>query len=186
MRMTEEKNLKKKRLPWILSLVAIGMFGFGFALVPMYTLICKKTGINGKTAMYSVAASAGEVDASRYITVQFLSTVNANLNWAFYPKTVTIKLHPGENKLIYYYAENKTGKRMTVQAIPSVSPGLAAKYIKKTECFCFIQQTFSAGEHRDMPVLFHIDKEIPKNISTLSLSYTLFNADPYKKEGVSQ
>lgn len=175
------EQIKKKRLPLILALAAIGMFGFGFALVPMYTLICKKTGINGKTTMYAQASAVGDVDESRTITVQFLATNNANLDWKFYPKTVSVKLHPGENKLIQYYAQNMTKQTMTVQAIPSVSPGLAAKFIKKTECFCFTQQTFAAGEHRDMPVLFHLDKEIPKEITTLSLSYTLFNADKYKK-----
>lgn len=169
----------KKNLPLILSLVAVGMFGFCFALVPLYTLLCTKTGLNGKTSGPTVAANL--IDKSRVVTVQFLATNNANLDWKFYPKTVSIKVHPGENALIYYFAENTSGKRMIIQAIPSVAPGIAAKYIKKTECFCFTQQTFDVNEKREMPVLFHVDTDLPKEITTLSLSYTVFNAEKYKK-----
>lgn len=171
----------KKRLPLILSIVAVIMFGFGFALVPLYTMLCKATGLNGKTEGPALAGTLGEIDQSRWVTVQFLATNNANLDWKFYPKTISVKVHPGENKLIYYYAENTSGHMMTVQAIPSVTPGIAAKYIKKTECFCFTQQTFKVNEKRDMPVLFHVDNNLPKEINTLSLSYTLFNAEKYKK-----
>ena len=162
------------------------MFGFGFALVPVYTLLCKATGINGKTGGPTQLGLVEEIDKTRWVTIQFIATNNANLNWAFYPKTTSIKLHPGENTLIYYYAENNSGKAMTVQAIPSVTPGKAAKYVKKTECFCFTQQNFKIGEKRDMPVLFHVDANLPKEINMLSLSYTLFNADKYKKAATSE
>lgn len=178
--MTISKN-KKKNMPLILALVAVGMFGFGFALVPLYTLLCNKTGINGKTGGPTAAGNLEDVDQSRWVTVQFLSTNNANLDWKFYAKTVSVKVHPGENALVYYYAENTSGRKLTIQAIPSVSPGIAAKYIKKTECFCFTQQNFNEGEKREMPVLFHVDKELPKEIHTLTLSYTLFNAEKYRK-----
>ncbi|MBI5447357.1 MAG: cytochrome c oxidase assembly protein [Gammaproteobacteria bacterium] len=176
-----KRFFSKKHLPVTLLVIALAMFGFGFALVPLYTLVCKTTGINGKTAGPSILGEPAEIDTSRWVTIQFLATNNANLDWKFYPETITLKLHPGENKLIYYYAENLSGQGMTVQAIPSVTPGLAAKHIKKTECFCFTQQTFKAGEKRHMPILFHVDNSLPKNINTFTLSYTLFNADKYKK-----
>ncbi len=175
------KFFSKKNLPLILALSAIGMFGFGFALVPLYTMLCKTTGINGKTGGPTIASDTSEIDKTRWVTVQFLATNNANLDWVFYPKKVSVKIHPGENTLVYYYAENTAGRPMTIQAIPSVTPGVAAKYIKKTECFCFTQQNFKAGEKRELPVLFHVDNNLPKNMTTLSLSYTLFNAEKYKK-----
>ncbi|MCB1828078.1 MAG: cytochrome c oxidase assembly protein, partial [Coxiellaceae bacterium] len=87
----------------------------------------------------------------------------------------TVRVHPGENKLIAYFAKNTTDETMTVQAIPSVTPGRAAKYLKKTECFCFTQQTMKAHEAMDWPILFHIDNNLPKNIHTITLAYTLFD-----------
>jgi cytochrome c oxidase assembly protein subunit 11 len=165
---------KHHRLLISLVILVIAMFGFGYALVPLYTVMCKAFGINGKTEGTVIAAS-NTVDNSRIITVEFLSNMNTGLPWDFYPLVKKVEIHPGENKLINYYAKNNAARTMTVQAIPSVSPGLAAKYLKKTECFCFTQQTFKAGEAREMPVLFHIDSAIPKNIHTLALSYTMFD-----------
>ncbi|MDI1352081.1 MAG: cytochrome c oxidase assembly protein, partial [bacterium] len=95
--------------------------------------------------------------------------------WAFYPKIHSIKVHPGEIVKLAFYAENKTGHRMIVQAIPSVTPGLAAKYLKKTECFCFTQQTLNGHEAMEMPLLFHLDTELPAHINTVTLAYTLFD-----------
>lgn len=159
------------------------MFAFGYALVPIYSVFCKATGLNGKTNNVADVASLG-VDESRIITVTFLATNNQDLPWEFRPETISVKVHPGESKQVAYYAKNKTGKTMTVQAIPSVSPGLAAKYLKKTECFCFKQQTFKAGQAMDMPLIFHLDRNIPKSVRYLTLSYTLFyagNVKPRKK-----
>ena len=177
----ELSKKSNRKLLIILAGIVVGMFGFCFALVPMYTLICKTEGVNGKTGGPTDAAASNEVDTSRYITVQFLASTNAYLPWKFYPENKFVKIHPGENKLVHFYAENNSGQKMTVQAVPSVTPGLAAKYIRKTECFCFTQQTFAQGEKRDMPVLFHVDPGIPNDIRILSLSYTMFNAEKYKK-----
>lgn len=165
---------KNYRLLISLVVLVIAMFGFGFALVPLYTVLCKEWGINGKTdGMKSVQSET--VDKTRMVTVEFLANTNADLPWNFYPMITKVTLHPGENKLINYYAKNNSGNTMTVQAVPSISPGLAAKYLKKTECFCFTQQTFKPHEGREMPVLFHIDPSLPKNIHTLALSYTMFD-----------
>jgi cytochrome c oxidase assembly protein subunit 11 len=167
------KNTNKKLL-LLLSFVTLGMFGFGFAMIPLYNTLCKSLGINGKTDKNSYLA-ADHIDLSRSIRVEFMTSNNNYLPWDFYPRLQHIQLHPGENILVYFEAKNNSGRQMTVQAIPSVSPGIAAKHLKKTECFCFTQQTFTAGQHRTMPVLFHLDAQLPKEINTITLSYTLFD-----------
>jgi cytochrome c oxidase assembly protein subunit 11 len=173
---------KNRRLVTYLLLLVVGMFGFGFALVPLYNVFCKVTGLNGKTNQTAIYNNGGVVDKSRTVIVQFLATNNANLPWEFYPLVTTIKVHPGENTRIAYYAKNNSSQTMTVQAIPSVTPGAAAAHLKKTECFCFTQQTFKAGEARNMPVLFHVDTELPKDIHEIALSYTMFDAGKYIKK----
>jgi cytochrome c oxidase assembly protein subunit 11 len=168
------KNLKTRKIVFLLTLLTIGMFGFGYALVPIYNVLCKSLGINGKTNTQSIG-QASAVDKNRTVTVQFLATNNSNLPWQFRPKTWSIKVHPGENTRISYYAKNETNHAMIVQAIPSVTPGLAARHLKKTECFCFTQQTLLGGQAMDMPILFHIDRDLPENVRTVTLSYTLFD-----------
>ncbi len=171
-----EKKSNRRLISWLFALV-VGMFGFGFALVPIYNSLCKVLGINGKTNAVAVAydATNAGIDKTRTITVEFIAQNNGGVPWAFYPKTKKVKIHPGDIARLSFYAENKTDHQMTVQAIPSVSPGLAAKYLKKTECFCFAQQTLGAHEAMDMPLLFHLDPALPKEIRTVTLSYTLFD-----------
>lgn len=167
---------KNKKLLGILTFVVIGMFGFGFALVPIYNSLCKTFNINGKTNSSAIEYNAaGRIDYDREIIVQFVATNYSMVPWEFYPSIKSIKMHPGEIKKLSFYAENTTAKPMSVQAIPSVTPALAAKYLKKTECFCFSQQTLNAHEAMDMPLLFHIDVDLPKNIKTVTLAYTLFD-----------
>lgn len=173
------RQKKNRKTLLILMLVVVVMFGFAYSLVPFYNLLCKSLGINGKTNQQSIAA-ATNVDLTRTITVQFVAHNNANLPWKFYPTVTTIKLHPGENTKITYFAENDSNKTMTVQAIPSVTPGPAAKYLKKTECFCFNQQTLSSKQSMQLPLLFHIDNDLPKSMHTITLSYTLFDASKIK------
>jgi cytochrome c oxidase assembly protein subunit 11 len=168
------EKISNKKILISLCFVTLGMFGFGFAMIPLYNVLCKNLGINGKTDKNAYLASH-EIDLSRSIRVEFMTNNNNYLPWDFFPKLQHVQLHPGENILIYFAAKNNSKHPMTVQAIPSVSPGLAARYLKKTECFCFTQQTFNPGQHRDMPVLFHIDPHLPKNINTITLAYTLFD-----------
>jgi len=175
------RSSRSKRLAIKLLLVAVLMFGFGYALVPLYDVICENLGINGKTDSTASLAVA-TVDTTRKITVQFLATNNENLPWKFHPNQTTIEIHPGQNTRVTYYAKNESNKTMTVQAIPSVTPGLAAKYLKKTECFCFRQQTLASGEEMEMPLLFHLDRDLPKNIHTVTLSYTLFDVTGKQQE----
>lgn len=171
--MTQQKQANK-RLTTKLLVIAVLMFGFGFALVPLYNVMCKTLGINGKTSGTAVAENK-QIDKTRTVTVEFLATNNENLPWEFHPNVKRVQLHPGEMKKISYFAKNDTNRPMVVQAIPSVTPGLAAQYIKKTECFCFTQQTLKGHASRDMPLLFHLDPHLPKNIHTITLSYTLFD-----------
>ncbi|MBS0359261.1 MAG: cytochrome c oxidase assembly protein [Proteobacteria bacterium] len=174
-----QNNLKQKknvRLIIKLFLIAVVMFGFGFALVPIYNVMCKALNINGKiSGATSYDASHQSIDKTREITVEFVATNNANLPWTFHPLKNKIHIHPGEMTRVAFYAKNNADQVMKVQAIPSITPGLAAKYLKKTECFCFTQQTLKPNESMDMPILFHIDPDLPKSINTITLSYTLFD-----------
>ena len=161
----------------VFKLVALvfGMFGFGFALVPIYDVICDITGLNGKTGGRYEITEAIEVDEERWITLQFTTSNNAGMPWGFKPQVTSMKIRPGEVSETFFVAKNPTGKTMTAQAVPSVAPFASAQYLHKTECFCFNQQTLAAGETINMPLRFFIDKDIPKKVTKLTLSYTLFD-----------
>lgn len=164
------------RLVSLLGALVIGMFGFGFALVPIYNSLCKVLNINGKTNPEAVAYDAStQVMKDREVMVEFIAVNHGGVPWDFYPKTKKIKVHPGEIARLAFYAENKSNHTMTIQAIPSVTPGVAAKYLKKTECFCFEQQTLNGHEAMDMPLLFHLDPDLPDRVKTITLAYTLFD-----------
>lgn len=160
-----------------LIIAGLLMFVFGFALVPIYNSLCKALSINGKVVLDTSGydAKKPQVVTDRTITVQFVATNTGGVPWDFYPKTHEITIHPGKVARLAFYAENKTNRRMTIQAIPSVTPGVAAKYIKKTECFCFTQQTLNGHEAMDMPLLFHLDPDLPESIKTITLAYALFD-----------
>lgn len=169
---TAKIRSRKKVFIW-LGILVVGMFLFAYALVPLYNVMCKVLGLNGKTNTTSIK-NTSYIDKSRTITMQFLATNNESLNWEFRPETKKITLHPGADTKISYFARNNTNHAMTVQAIPSVTPNLAASHLKKTECFCFNQQTLKAHQSMDMPIIFHFDNDLPKNIHEVTLSYTLF------------
>ena len=154
-------------------LFALGMFGFGYALVPLYGVFCDLTGLNGKVANEAQQVVAG-VDKSRTITVQFVSSLGQGLPWEFYPMQKSVDVHPGELTKVAFFAKNTTDSAMVSQAVPSISPGLSASYFRKTECFCFTQQKLEAGEAIAMPVTFAIDPAIPSDYHTVTLSYTMF------------
>ncbi len=150
------------------------MFVFGFALVPIYDVMCKAFGINGKTS----GQYEGEqtVDASRQVRVQFLSTNAADMTWDFYPKGDELVAHPGGGERDdFFIAHNPTDRPMSAQAVPSIAPSNAAAYFHKTECFCFTQQVLQPGQRIEMPVRFIVDRDMPKEVKHLTLSYTLFD-----------
>lgn len=165
---------KDKKLVGYLFAFVVFMFGFGFMLVPIYNTLCKSLGINGKAKLVAAAKSAG-VDESRIVTVEFLTNHSGTLPWKFYSASTKVKVHPGEMKRVSFFAENETDHKMVVQSIPSITPGIAAKHFKKTECFCFTEQTLEGKQKAEMPLLFHLDRDLPKNIKTVTLSYTMYD-----------
>lgn len=158
-----------------LLLVVFAMFGFGFALVPLYDVFCDITGLNGKTSDTAANYDASGIDTSRTVKVQFITRNAQGIPWQFEPIINEINVHPGEMKLVSFYAKNNASYDITGQAVPSVSPGLAANYFHKIECFCFTQQPLSAGSDVEMGLQFYVDIELPTDINTLTLSYTLYD-----------
>ncbi|MGB7994558.1 cytochrome c oxidase assembly protein [Photobacterium halotolerans] len=171
----KEKGKKKSLLSLIL--LSLGMFGFAFALVPLYDVFCEVTGINGKTSNQAAIASE-QVDDKRTVTVEFMAYINPGMAWRFEPEVTRLVVHPGETYKVLYSAQNLTQTATVGQAVPSVSPGLGAQYFNKIECFCFNRQPLAAGASAELPLLFYIDPKLPEDINTLTLAYTLFNAQP--------
>lgn len=172
------------RLVRRLILGCLLMFGFGFALVPLYDVFCEVTGLNGKITNTGPVALEGP-DLTRQVKVRLIAVHNEGMPWEFGPVDGLIQTHPGEMKQTAFHAANPTGRRMVAQAIPSVAPAEAAQYLHKVNCFCFEQQVLQAGESVEMPLLFVIDKKLPEHIRSLTLSYTLFDISP-KVSAVAQ
>ncbi len=173
--MSDDLGQKNAKLVRKLVFIVLGMFGFGYALVPLYDVFCDITGLNGKTASEAATDVKYEVDLNRKITIEFVTSVNGVAPIEFRGEKNKLNIHPGQYYSVNFYAENKTDKKMTARAIPSVTPGLAAEYLKKTECFCFSEQTFEPHESKLMPVRFVIDPELPARYKTITLAYTFFD-----------
>lgn len=154
---------------WVAALV---MFGFGFAMVPFYNKICEVTGINSGDAQ--LLARNTQIDTGRIVTLELDANVDASLPWSFVPVQKSIRIHPGEMVQVMYEIENRTDREITGQAVPSYGPQLAGRYVKKIECFCFTGQTLKAREKRQMPVMLVMDPALPKDVNTVTLSYTFF------------
>jgi cytochrome c oxidase assembly protein subunit 11 len=158
-----------------LAIFAVAMFGFGYALVPLYSLVCEVTGIGGKTGTITQsAAEADEVDSDRLVTVEFDTNVDSGLPWKFKAKEFKMKVHPGELSEAVFVVENQSDKPVVGKAIPSVAPEIASKYFNKTECFCFTQQLLEAGESKEMVVRFIVGSQLPDDILVMTLSYKFF------------
>ncbi len=170
----QRQKPNNKKLVLILAGVVLGMCAFAYALVPIYNSLCQAFGINGKPNL-TPELPASSIQYDRSVNVEFVTSENKGLPWIFYPKVQKMTVHPGESARIVYYAENNSDHTMVIQAIPSITPGIAAKYFKKTECFCFTQQTLKAHEKMDLSILFHLDPRLPEDIHTLTLAYTLFD-----------
>jgi cytochrome c oxidase assembly protein subunit 11 len=147
------------------------MFAFGFALVPIYKKLCEVTGIND--FMRPEQLKNTQVDTSRTVRIEFDANTR-NLPWNFKPEVSSLAIHPGELTTVMYEVRNTTARAMTGQAVPSYGPSSAAEHFKKIECFCFAAQTFDAQEVRQMPVVFVVDRDLPKDVNTITLSYTFF------------
>ena len=167
-----DKNIKKTVSK--LLLVVIGMFAFGYALVPLYRVYCDLTGRGSNIAISETAAGLKEVDEERLVTVVF-DTNTRDIPWTFKAVQHKTKVRPGELSEAVFMVENKSDRTVTGRAIPSVSPVQAGVYFSKTECFCFSEQVLAAGESREMKVRFIVDADLPDRFSSLTLSYTFFN-----------
>jgi len=156
-----------------LVLLAIGMFGFGYAMVPLYNVFCEVTGLGGR-AVQIAENNDGAVVSERVVSVRFDATVNSSLPWLFQPKEKVHRYQLGVPGKALYLAMNPDSEALTGQAIYNVTPPEASLYFVKTECFCFTEQTLQAGESREMPVYFYIKPDLPEYIKDITLSYTFF------------
>lgn len=158
-----------------LVLVCLAMFLFGFALVPLYDVFCRLTGLNGKTEN-TAAVPSTRIDHRRTIKVEFIANRDESIPWHFAPEINAIELNPGAVKVINFRVKNLSSQAMVGRAVPSVSPGAAARYFKKIECFCFNEQPLDGLDEKDMPVQFYIDPQLPAEFSTITLSYRLYKS----------
>ena len=164
-------------LVWKLAALCAAMFAFGFALVPLYNAFCTLTGFGGKTAGVAAAATLrARPDPARTLRVEFVASVPRGAPWEFGPDVSHMDVHPGELYVTHFRARNLTGRELVAQAVPSVAPGAAARYFRKTESFCFTTQQFAPHEDRELKVAFMVEPELPEYVDTLTLSYTFFTA----------
>ena len=159
-----------------LVVLAVFMFAFVFVvMVPLYNVLCDVLGINGKTSGQAYTAVEVQVDESRTVSIQFIATNNDGMPWDFAPTRTMMKVHPGAVNDTVFFARNPMPNAMVGQAIPSISPARAAEYFHKTECFCFNQQPRDGGAEAQLPLRFIVDQDLPRDIGTITLSYTIFD-----------
>ena len=174
--MTDSTPKNIRRTIRQLCLIVVGMCCFVVALVPLYDLFCEVTGLNGKTGgPYVFDPAATTPDTSRLVKVNFITNTNAGMTWEFRPEKGAVRVHPGELREVNFYVKNTSDRVMVGQAIPSLTPGAAASYFHKTECFCFNNQVLQPGEEMAMPMRFMVGRELPKNVQSINLSYALFD-----------
>ena len=166
-----------------LLVIAVLMFGFGYGLVPFYDVICRVTGVRDLFKADEPVVKNTQVDYSRKVSLEFDANTQ-RLGWTFHPLESHVEVHPGQVTQVIYEVRNTLDRAVTGQAVPSYGPQRAAQYFQKLECFCFQQQTLGPGEVRKMPVVFVIDPDMPKDLGTVTLSYTFFEvAGTQKKPG---
>ncbi len=174
---------KNGRTALLLSLVGAGMFGFGFAMVPLYGLICQVAGIQSAQRAVPSATAAAEHPTGRMVTVRFDATVNRDLPWRFEPKVKTLEVQVGKMAQAAYVAHNYSSRSVVGQAIPAVVPWQATAYFEKNDCFCFNRQLLQAGETKEMPLVFVVSRDLPADVDSITLSYTFMNADTARERG---
>ncbi|MEK6806558.1 MAG: cytochrome c oxidase assembly protein [Pseudomonadota bacterium] len=179
-------NTETKRHTGRLTAVVLAMFGFGFALGPLYSAICEAAGINGKMRLAVADVKNTAVDSSRWVNVEFVTTVNGGRPMQFRAAQSRVRVHPGEMATVEFTAQNNEAHDIVAQAVPNVAPWNAARHLRKTECFCFNQQAFKAGETKSMPMRFLIDPELPAEVETITLAYTFFDVTELAQQGKLQ
>jgi cytochrome c oxidase assembly protein subunit 11 len=170
-----QKRASNRRLTRQLWLFAAGSFAFGFALVPLYEVICDVTGYGDRTKLREAATVVEAPDETRTVTIEFVSTAPTFGTWEFRPVLGTIEVHPGKLYEAKFLARNLRSEAVTAQAIPSVAPLKATQYFHKTECFCFTPQPFAASQERELVVRFVVDRKLPANIDRLTLGYAMYD-----------
>ena len=171
----EPDQISTKALTLRLLALAVGMFGFGFLLVPIYDVFCEVTGFGGKTNTEAATDVVAVADVSRDIDLEFVTTVNQYAPWEFEAELDGMTVNPGGMYEAWFVATNLTDRHKIAQAVPSVAPAQAASHFKKLDCFCFSNQSFMPGEVKRMPVRFVIDSDLPEYVDTITLSYTFFD-----------
>lgn len=171
-----ELQRRNRTAVWKMLWVSVLMFGFGYALVPLYNVMCRKLSLNGKTSN-QVAASSVAMDTSRTVKVQFITNINgdAQARWSFSAPLSEVTVHPGQSIHLEFKAQNRSGENRIFQAIPSVTPSEAADAFHKMECFCFQQQPFKPYQTQSLGLTFYIDPKLPTKYKTMTLSYTLYD-----------
>ena len=172
--MNDEKKRGNRALFTKLCVIVVAMFGFGYALVPFYEKICEATGL--RNIAQADAVKNTQVDSTRAVRIEFDSNIR-KLPWKFQAMSPVVEVHPGELTQVVFEIANTTDRPLTGQAIPSYGPPNAAEYFRKLECFCFSKQTLQPGERRQMPVVFVVDAALPKDVVTITLSYTFFEVE---------
>jgi cytochrome c oxidase assembly protein subunit 11 len=170
----QRKRANRKLVRGLLIMTA-GAFAFGWALVPLYDVLCRAAGIGNAEAKSGKSVVQEAIDPNREITIEFLAQPASVGSFDFRPKVTSMRIHPGKLYDTLFYARNLTQVASVAQAVPSISPAGTAKYFRKTECFCFSPQKFAAGEGRDMPVRFIVDPQLPGNVDKLTLAYTFYD-----------
>jgi cytochrome c oxidase assembly protein subunit 11 len=166
---------ENKKLTLKLGAFALGSFAFGFALVPLYDILCDITGFGNQKSLAEQRLSVENPDDTRTITVDFMTDLPSVGNWEFRPTVASMEIHPGRLYKTEFFAHNLTGHATLAQAVPNITPGNAAGYFRKTECFCFTPQHFAVNESRPMTVRFVVDPAIPHSVDRITLSYTFYD-----------
>jgi cytochrome c oxidase assembly protein subunit 11 len=173
---TAHRKRLNRALLWQLSAFVAGSFAFGWALIPLYDVLCEVTGIGTQKNLTTAAAATPLiVDSKRLVTVEFMTILPTVGNWEFEPEQPSMQVHPGELYEAKFKAHNLTGHDIVAQAIPSFAPSKASAWFHKTECFCFTPQKFQTGEAREMPVRFYVDPALPAYLDRVTLSYTFYD-----------
>jgi cytochrome c oxidase assembly protein subunit 11 len=174
---TQEQNNTRahNRLAFKLGLVALGAFGFGFALVPLYDVFCAITGAGDRSDLVQQADMPTQADTSRTVTVEFIANLPTVGSWEFKPEVHSMQVQPGRLYEAKFLASNHTGHASWAQAVPDIAPSKATPFFRKTECFCFTPQQFAVGESKHMPVRFFVDPALPKHVDRITLAYTFYD-----------
>lgn len=170
-----ERERANRRLTLRLFGVALAAFAFGFALVPLYDVLCDITGVGNQKNLLKASLALSHPDETRTVTVEFVADLPSVGNWEFAPVVTSMEVHPGRLYEVDFVAHNLTGRDTVAQAVPSIAPGKATAYFRKTECFCFTPQSFKKDEQRNMPVRFVVDPALPKYLDRITLAYTFYD-----------